>query len=154
MAWFTTQNVVDQWGENWLRTFSNFTTPPDLAQEKHLHWDTENNRIVEASQYTDGKPNWRIFCVRYTGPFEVTDQLFSPKKINTGVVPWIRTDTYAVRGTPQVAVYAGETLKEFCNTVIMGGGMVFSPVYASDTDEWLPLDQVLEEYSIPRKNDE
>lgn len=113
-AYFTTQNLEDQWGDDWNDApyEHNAGTPYGLhSQEKwKIHvlkfdWDAE--------QPSDGHSN---------SPYSV-------EQINSGVVPWLRPSRWVKGGQN---VYAGISMNDFCKIIVGSGGKVYRELFEGD----------------------
>ena len=117
-AFFTTQALEDQWGDDW----------DDAPWE---HNAGEPYRYSDDPKYGDtDKEPWRIVKVGYDGRLETPGEYeinskWSVEQINAGAVPWLKTDRYASRD-PQVSIMAGATLEEFKAMVEVVGGAVYT----------------------------
>jgi hypothetical protein len=102
-AWFTSQDVMKQWGDDWN----------DAPYEHNA-----------GAPYAD--EGVTIECVYFDADFQTpddgyTNSPYSVERINRGEVPWLR-DRY--RGT-LVTIMAGTTLAEFRRLVSEAGGHVY-----------------------------
>jgi hypothetical protein len=105
-AWFTTQDVRRQRGEDWdVPGFTHNAGDPEFYHEAS---DDEPYELLKVA--VDGT---------YVCPYHK-----SVEDINHGVKPWLRMRENDGRGP--VTIYAGVTLEEFINQVHAGGGEVYS----------------------------
>ncbi len=140
-AYFTTQELKNQWGDDW-----NDTPYEHNAGDPYIPcWHNEPDKLFvngrgyvspgelcqcelcKADWNMDGTPKWEIKVVIWDGAFGTPDQPdyyplscspigeYSVKKINHGVVPWLRSFEDDV-------IYAGISIKEFCKQIKLGGG--------------------------------
>jgi hypothetical protein len=104
-AFFTTQPLDKQWGDDWN------DVPYEHNAGDPYAWREDN-----------GKP-WQILKVRWAGPYLLpcdghSNSPWSVQAINRGEVPWLRAQ---IHGTVK-AIYAGTTLEVFKKTVEAAGG--------------------------------
>ena len=115
-AYFTTQALADQWGDDWN----------DAPYEHNAGTPYGDHKTSESQE-----PRWRIYKIAWEGPFETPSSWgfnspYSVETINRGAVPWIQTDRYE-RERERVRIYAGVTMDEFCELIRRGGGTVYLP---------------------------
>lgn len=115
-AWFTTQDVRKQWGDDW-----NDAPYEHNAGEPYAWMSYMGERGTEL---------YSLLKVAFDGPLETPDawHLNSPwsvEQINSGAVAWLVTARYT--SGPQVAIPAGTTLAEFIELVKRAGGKVYLP---------------------------
>lgn len=122
MAWFTTQNVTKQWGDDW----NDVPYEHNAGRPYKYHAD---------SKYDQEKSEWEIFQVAWNGPYsdpaDALNQLNSPwsvQAINRCAVPWLSYSNWLKDPNPTLHIYAGVTLREFIRLMRAAGGMVFMPV--------------------------
>jgi len=106
-AYFTTQNLKDQWGDDWN----------DAPYEHNA-----------GEPYGDRDGRWKIIKVAFEGDFDspcsaVANSRWSVEDINRGNVPWLETSRY-YRESP-VSIWAGMPLDEFVKLVKQCGGTVY-----------------------------
>ncbi len=109
-AYFTTQDVTKQWGDDW-----NDAPYEHNAGTPYAYHDQ-----------TDKEP-WEILKVAWDGPFRVPcdgqlNSRWTVEQINAGAAAWLTTETWADK---QVAIPAGTTLKEFKHLILEGEGKVY-----------------------------
>lgn len=115
-AWFTTQPLAQQWGDDWN------DAPYECNASTPYQWKEGRG------------PRWEIGKVAYDGPFETPasyafNSSYSVGMINDGAIPWLQTDRYCLTdGPPVVRIMAGITYPEFVRLILEGGGMVYAPV--------------------------
>lgn len=113
-AWFTTQALKDQWGDDWNdRPYEHNAGSPYGPSE---------------ADKKKGK-TWDLMKIAYEGDFEQpsdghTNSPWSVEDINAGAVAWIRTSRYSSRGD-RVNIPAGVSPIEFCKLIWEGGGSVY-----------------------------
>jgi hypothetical protein len=114
-AYFTTQALADQWGDDWN------DAPYEHNAGTPNTWGNHNKEAGEAP--------WEIVKVAYDGPFLTPSEghcnsPWSVDQINGGAVAWLRTETWVPKDQ-QVFIPAGTTLDEFIEKVKKGGGNVY-----------------------------
>lgn len=112
IAYFTTQNLSDQWGDNW----------GDAPYEHNAGKPYES----------DHEGDWEIIkvpfeCDLYTpcDYFNCSNTPFSVRDINKGIVPWLISPKWSDR---DIKIFAGTTLDEFVRTIKSIGGRVWMEV--------------------------
>lgn len=116
-AYFTTQELKDQWGDDWN----------DMPYE-HNAGEPYRPGLDDVRA---GK-NWQILKVAWDGPFEEprdghVNSPWSVKAINSGAVPWLRVVPSQEGLSDVVQIFAGVTLEKFCSLINEGGGCVYLP---------------------------
>ena len=133
-AYFTTQELSKQWGDNWNSTpyEHNAGTP----YEPCWHSEPEHRqngklctcKTCERDWNKDGTPKWKIVEIAWEGPFATPADLnksnspFSVNIINAGMTPWLKT-TSDWQG-PSTEIMAGATISEFVQKIVSVGGKV------------------------------
>lgn len=102
VAYFTTQELDKQWGNDWN----------DAPYEHNAGTPYESHRADE---------HWEIVQVEFSGEFwEPCDGLsnspWSVQQINRGFCPWLRTETSCIM--------AGATVEEFCRFITKNNGSI------------------------------
>lgn len=115
-AYFTTQPLADQWGDDW-----------DDAPYEH---NAGSPYTPSDKNIAEGK-SWDIVKVAFDGPFETPcehhlNSPYSVLDINVGVVAWLRRSRWD--SGPPVAIPAGTTLADFRRKVAEAGGKVYEEV--------------------------
>lgn len=110
-AYFTTQSLDEQWGDDW-----------DDAPYEHNAGPPYEYRDHDAKQ---GKKPWGIAIVAWDGDFWAPESCvlnpdWSVEQINKGCVPWLSTAL-----EPFIAITAGTPLSKFCELIRQGGGKVY-----------------------------
>ncbi len=112
-AYFTTQKLEDQWGDDWD------DAPYECNSGEPYYW-------------YDGRDEepYEIVKVAFDGDFETPadlsfDSPYSVQRINAGVVAWLATSRRSSEST--VSIHAGVTLDEFIEKIERGGGTVYLP---------------------------
>jgi hypothetical protein len=114
-AWFTTQEVTKQWGDDWDDApYEHNAREPYTAYRKDEHWE--------------------LLRVAWEGPFKapcdgVLNSGFSVQQINRGDVAWLRPWSWT-RDPSLRPIPAGTTFDEFRRLVEAAGGYV----YITDAD--------------------
>lgn len=127
-AFFTTQPLDKQWGDDWN----------DAPYEHNAGHPYEPSERHEGSDYTDGKPNWKISRVAFDGPLEAPCEAWEPR-LSVSVedmnirklVPWLTENRYSAEKREAVKIWAGTPLSEFRRLVAKAGGTVYEPVPVS-----------------------
>lgn len=115
-AYFTTQELSEQWGDDWDDApYEHNARPP--------YEFTDNDR-------RQGREPWEIVKVAWDGNFDPPcagygNSPWSVEQINAGAAEWLRTNSWHA-GKP-VAIPAGTTLDRFRELVQEGGGKVYLP---------------------------
>lgn len=119
-AWFTTQAVEDQWGDDW-----------NDAPYEHNAGDPYDWRPYMAER---GVEPYELLRVAWSGtqlepPY--SGHLNSPwsvEQINRGETAWLTDPMYGQRPrTPEHVVFAGATVDEFIAAIEARGGTVYLP---------------------------
>ena len=112
-AYFTTQALEDQWGDDW----------DDAPYEHNAEAPYE-----DWGMYEEGKPQWRIVKIALDGPFETPSDAAmscSVQEINRGDVAWL-IPSWAARDDVK-PIPAGTPLSEFKRLVKAAGGTIYIP---------------------------
>ncbi len=108
-AWFTTQPVTEQWGDDWN----------DAPYEC-------NAGLPYEYKQGDSKPPYELMKVAfYSGleaPGDFGNSRWSVEQINRGSIAWLRT------WDSKVNIFAGTTLPDFIGMVIASGGEIYRKV--------------------------
>ncbi len=102
-AYFTTQELNEQWGDDWADTPYEYNAEPPYEKEGHT-----------------------ITTVMFSGNFNLPNAYclnspYSVEQINNGDIPWLRTE-YT---DPIGALFAGSSLTEFIKFIEQSGGSVY-----------------------------
>lgn len=111
-AYFTTQDLSDQWGDDW-----------DDAPYEHNAGEPYE---YHANDKADGKEPWEIIRVAYDGPFDApcvghNNSPYSVEMINSKAVAWLVN----WQKDKSISILAGTTLSDFCKLIKDGGGNVY-----------------------------
>ena len=107
-AYFTTQPLADQWGDDW-----NDAPYEHNAGTPYGPLDDETFEIVKVAW--DG--DWDTPCAGHgNSPWSV-------QQINAGAVAWLLSTPWRKRGP--FVIMAGTTLDRFCDLIREGGGNVY-----------------------------
>ena len=109
-AYFTTQPISQQWGDDWddVPYEHNAGTPYDYSDHDKAK----------------GRKPFAITKVAYDGDFDTPcSNQYSVEMINAGTVAWLRTSQW--RTGKLIAIHAGTTLERFCELIREGGGNVY-----------------------------
>lgn len=109
IAYFTTQNLQDQWGDDWE--------------------DSPYEHNAGIPYYPRNGEQYQIITVCFTGSFDqpcdVSKIYLSVEQINQGVVPWLCTDKWARESK---SIFAGTILKDFISIIWQVDGDVYLPL--------------------------
>lgn len=108
MAYFTTQGVNKQWGDDWDDAPYEFNAGPPYGPREGID-----------DHY------WQIIKIGWEGPFMTPEDRclnseYSVLDINSGKVPWL-SEPYI----HNEEIWAGEPLGEFCRKIIQNGGKIY-----------------------------
>lgn len=115
-AWFTTQDLDKQWGDDWDdRPYEHNAGAP-------YEWSGEDT----------GDP-WEIVEIRFQGDFYAPcegycNSPWSVRDINSGAVAWLRPAAWVVDPKPRYFIHAGTTVEEFIRMVLGSGGRVWMEI--------------------------
>ena len=118
-AYFTTQNLEDQWGDDWD------DAPYEYNADQPYH---EYNADQPYQPNEDRGEFWEIIKIAWEGDFippheGYLNSPFSVKQINAGAIAWLRTASYV---KTQVIIPAGTPLSKFKQLVKAAGGEVYT----------------------------
>lgn len=113
-AYFTTQNISQQWGDDW----------DDAPYEHNAETPYEYTKHDKAR----GLAPWIIIKVAFDGDFDQPcsnrfNSCWCVRDINKGKVPWLTSPSYVYNKIEDI--YAGATLDQFCERIKHGGGEVY-----------------------------
>jgi len=113
-AWFTTQKLKDQWGDDW-----------NDAPYEHNAGDP-----YEYKPGIDKSEPWKIFIIYWNGDFllpnhGVINSTFSVEGINGGAISWLRAGK---TDKPFRDIPAGTNMIDFAWRISLGGGEVYVPI--------------------------
>jgi len=116
-AYFTTQALDQQWGDDWN------DAPYEHNAGRPYEWraDYDGKR---------GVPEWTITRLAFDGPLTTPDgghrnSPYSVEQINAGAVAWLRRERWAT-DKPNATIPAGATIPEFIAAVESVGGHVYA----------------------------
>lgn len=139
-AYFTTQPIAMQWGDDWNDApYEHNAGRP--YQWPEFIWQPDSPKIPNP------KPRWEIRQVAFDGPFEQPctwadggNSGYSVQMINRGAVPWLKTDRFLLGGkTPHIQIWAGTPYPDFVRLVQSAGGTVYAPLPEIDNQ---PLEAI------------
>lgn len=109
-AWFTTQPLALQWGDDWGESIASASPGQPYGYTKY---DRE-----------DGMDPWELVSLRFSGQFRHPSEDSSTRRrsvaeINAGAAPWL---TGTSPGGASVEIGAGVGIDEFRNLVREAGG--------------------------------
>lgn len=123
-AFFTTQPLEKQWGDDWNDApYEHNAGAP--YQWRPTKWDRTANSVV-----LNEEPPWDITEVHWAGPFDTPDEHhtnspYSVEDINNGRVAWLQSPSWGSHG---VNIYAGTPLTEFIRLVKSVGGQIWMEI--------------------------
>ena len=153
-AYFTTQRLDHQWGDDWNDApYEHNAGPPyDPCwhnEPKHRNnpeakrgWKPGTKTPLEPGELCrcescqrdwneDGTPKWAISKLAFDGPFETPQSTaysgnsrYSVEDINAGAIAWLRSTDRS----PPIVIPAGATVEEFVDLVRQAGGTVYVPM--------------------------
>ena len=112
-AYFTTQRVTDQWGDDWGdKPYIDNAGPP--------YKYTKNKDIQEGE---DSQP-WELYIIKFESHLEEPYDLnVSVLDINSGRVAWLSSPLYDVNEFTNI--YAGCSIEEFKKLIKKSGGDIY-----------------------------
>lgn len=111
-AYFTTQSLADQWGDDWNDApYEHNSGPP------YTYHESDERR---------GKEPWEIVRLAWDGAFDTpsdwtSNSHWSVEAINRGEIAWLRPSW----NMHTVSIHAGTTMSEFIAKVKSAGGQVY-----------------------------
>lgn len=113
MAFFTTQGLDKQWGDDW----------DDAPYEHNAGYPYTDRESPE---------RWKVFSVFFEGPYILPEEghrnsPYSVRDINKGNIPWLRYHNWRYDLTGE-SIPAGTTFIDFCNIMSRNGGRVYCPI--------------------------
>lgn len=142
-AYFTTQPLEDQWGDDWddapYEHNAGEPYPPcwhnspygrEYRKRKNGDESLCKCKSCKKGWNPDGTPKFDIAILAYSGGLETpdthhTNSPYSVEAINKGAVAWLNTPSYAEH---KVAIPAGTTIPDFVKLVNEAGGKVYAPI--------------------------
>lgn len=105
-AYFTTQKLEDQWGDDWN--------------------DAPYEHNAGEPYYPREGDDWKIIKVAFDGCFDrpteyTINSSFSVEDINARAIPWL------YNRDNKIAILAGINIEEFCELIEKAGGIVYLP---------------------------
>lgn len=136
-AWFTTQELSKQWGDDWDDApYEHNAEEPNPPSTLYF---SDGRGAVPCPKDHDvcGKPLWEISKVAWEGPLETPadrayggNSLYSVEKINRGDIAWLAPGIMAKDGA--LPIPAGTTFEEFVKRIEAAGGIVYVPLNTQD----------------------
>ena len=119
-AFFTTQQVLDQWGDGW-------SIDPYECNAGHPY---------EWCRPPEGVEPWEIVKLAWEGPFTTPDHgwhnsPYSVHAINRGLIPWLVSD----KGNSGSYIKAGATIEEFRIAIESCGGVIYERTTNSESEK-------------------
>jgi len=114
-AYFTTQDVTEQWGDDWNDAPYEHNAGAPYKQCKD-NWER-------------GEEQWQIFEIPFDSGLVAPgdsglNSKYSIQDINRGDVPWLQSPLWS---KSEVQIMAGTTFKEFAIIINQAGGTVYVP---------------------------
>jgi hypothetical protein len=128
-AFFTTQELAKQWGDDWNDApYEHNAGEPYGPTVFYKETGPEND---PKDWNEDGTPKWEIIKMAWDGPFDPpceshSNSPWSVAQINAGAVAWLTTSRWLNNKDDTIAIYAGVDIAEFKRLVELGGGAVYS----------------------------
>jgi len=128
-AYFTTQPLEEQWGDDWNDAPYEHNAEPPIKPCWHNKPEHVQRRghicqcdACKSSWNEDGTPKWEIVRIAFDGPFDQpcdnhVNSPYSVEQINKKHVPWLTS--------AGPVIFAGTTLSEFVMAVKEAGGYVW-----------------------------
>jgi hypothetical protein len=110
-AYFTTQPLKQQWGDDWNDAPYEHNAGDPYAYSAH---DEIHRRYYEGWFQTPADDAWH------------GNSRYSVETINAGGVPWLRLDRNSA--TREDHIWAGDTIAEFTRKIRATDGIVYAPV--------------------------
>jgi hypothetical protein len=155
-AYFTTQALADQWGDDWdhVPYEHNAETPnapcwhnypvyrnnPDAkrgwrpgTQEPYAVGEMCRCDSCKRDWNEDGTPKWELFSVHFEGPWETPadraycNSSWSVRDINAGHIAWLLPERWSETKAPPIP--AGTTYEQF-REIVLEFGTLYEPVEA------------------------
>lgn len=112
-AYFTTQELADQWGDGWAKSYPlNCGEPYEPCQI-----DRKNGK------------SWSIEKLAFFAELDTPDERgasYSPEQINAGAAAWLVSSLWS--RDPSVVISSGVSIEQFTALVHQAGGEVFRRV--------------------------
>lgn len=124
-AYFTTQSLQKQWGDDWDDRPYEYNAGPPYSPMV-IHYCDERGEVKDPRDWNaDGTPKWEIIKIAWDGYFEtpctyLLNSSWSVKDINNKCVPWLITAS-----DPKLKIWAGTKLSKFKKLIRKYGGNVY-----------------------------
>lgn len=136
-AWFTTQELSEQWGDDWN------DAPYEHNAGSPYFFDKHDEK--------QGKTPWTIVQVAFNSSLEAPTEWhrnspYSVQDINNKAIPWLQTGKYGPKdkeGNP-VQIWAGTTLSEFIRLIEITKGTVYL-----DEETWKLVSHATSDCEVP-----
>ena len=124
-AYFTTQSLSKQWGDDWDDAPYEHNAGEPYTPTVYHYSDERGDVKSERDWNADGTPKWEIVKVAFDGDFSaprdgVQNSRWSVRDINKKCVPWL-VRMYGKK----VMIWAGTKLSDFKRLVKSCGGSVY-----------------------------
>jgi len=125
-AYFTTQDLEKQWGDDW--NDAPYEHNAGTPYEPHYHYYVDGRKEKNETDWNeDGTPKWEIYTVAYDywaadtpGEIGGPNSRYSVQSINKKLTPWLTK-------WPDKALFAGASVEEFITFIEECGGTVYLP---------------------------
>lgn len=126
MAYFTTQELSKQWGDDWNDAPYQFNAGPPYEPGMYYYSDGRKEKN-EKDWNEDGTPKWEIYTLMFyvpwaTFPCDFGNNGYSVQQINAGVVAWVAGSD--AQGVP-IAISAGCSVQEFQDKIWKMRGKIY-----------------------------
>lgn len=143
-AYFTTQPLEEQWGDDWNDAPYEHNAGPPYYPCWHNDYDQRNNErnkvkpgelckcdLCKKNWNLDtGEPKWKIKKLYfdsydYQTPADMCiNSPYSVEMINNGNIPWL-SDKYNTKNPP---IFAGTSIEDFIRAIKASGGKVYKEI--------------------------
>lgn len=133
-AYFTTQNLDDQWGDDWN------DAPYEHNAGSPYTWDATRYDSASRQFVANDKPRWEIgmiaFDVNLATPCdEHFNSPYSVQGINQRQIAWLHPYKFDTGyNATRVEIWAGSTYPEFVHLINSAGGTVYEPILMEETE--------------------
>lgn len=125
-AYFTTQDLDKQWGDDWDDAPYEHNAGQPYPPHYRYFADGRTEKM-EGDWNADGTPKWQIVKIAFYCPSAATpaetagrNSPYSVQMINNKLIPWLTV-------YPDKALFAGASINSFVEFIEEAGGEVFFP---------------------------
>ena len=128
-AYFTTQDLNTQWGDDWDDRPYEHNAGIPYSPLKHYHTDGSSTKVHD-DWNEDGTPKWELYKLKFESDIleKPSDyhwnSPYSVRDINAGVVAWLRGE---LSDHTMIVIHAGTSIDEFKSKVRQAGGTIYVP---------------------------